>query len=182
MKIIITALGLLLLLQPAMAQKTYATSNGFASFYSKAPVSDVDARDANVNASLNTSTGALKIEMNMADFKFRNRKMGRDAEKKYLETQRYTEAGFDGKITGDIDYKKPGTYPATAKGVLKIHGKEKEISEKGTITVGKGKITLASEFYVRLKDYDIETPSIMGHEMTEDKVLVKFRATLLPGK
>lgn len=181
MRLIIMVPGLLLLLQPAVAQKSYSTRTGFASFYSKAPVSDVDARNAKVTVTLNTSTGDLEIDMNMADFQFRNRKMGRDAEKKYLETQRYTQAGFKGKITGDIDYKKPGKDEGTAKGVLKIHGKEREISEKGTITVAKGRISLASEFYVRLQDYDIETPKIMGHEMAEDKVLVRFRATL-PGK
>jgi polyisoprenoid-binding protein YceI len=118
----------------------------------------------------------------MTDFEFRNAKMGRDARKKYIEIDQYPEASFRGKITTDIDYKKPGTYPATATGKLKIHGTEKEVTEKGTVRVQKGKIRLVSEFYVGLKDYKIETPKILGQEMTEDKVLVKIEATLTPGK
>ncbi len=168
------------LLQPTVDQKIYATKKAFVSFYSKAPISDVDARNGNVKAQLNTSTQDLTIDINMTQFEFRNAKMGRDAQKKYIEIGQYPQAGFNGKIIGDIDYKKPGKYSATAKGKLKIHGTEKDISEKGTITVQKGKIRLTSEFYVQLKDYNIDTPKIMGHEMTEEKVLVKFEATLSP--
>lgn len=172
----------LLMAQSAVGQEIYATTKGHASFFSKAPVSDVDARNAKVNVRLNTSTQELTFEINMADFEFRNAKMGRDARKKYIETEQYPGASFKGKITSDINYKKPGTYPATATGKLKIHGTEKEVTEKGTVKVQKGKITLTSEFHVELKDYKIETPRILGQEMTEDKVLVKIEASLMPQK
>jgi len=126
----------------------------------------------------NTSTQELVVEMDMADFQFKNEKMERDARDKYLETEIYTRAGFEGKIQGKIDYRKPGTYPATAIGKLMIHGVKKQVEEKGTIIVANGKITLRSEFFVALKDYNIETPSILGIKMTQDKVLVKIDATI----
>lgn len=171
-------LVLIWLAQPAVAQHAFTTTKGFASFFSEAPVSDVDARNGNVKVRLNTSTEELTVDINMADFEFRNKKMGRDARRKYIEIDKYPKAGFKGKLTGKVDYKKPGTYSVTAKGNLTIHGTEKEVTEKGTVKVQEGKIRLASEFSVRLKDYGIETPQILGQEMTEDKVLVKFEATL----
>jgi polyisoprenoid-binding protein YceI len=114
----------------------------------------------------------------MADFEFKNEKMGRDADKKYLERGTYPKASFKGKVSSKIDYHKPGKYPVTVTGVLKIHGTEKKITEKGTITVQEKQVVLHSDFYALLKDYNIETPKILGKEMTANKVLVKVNATL----
>jgi polyisoprenoid-binding protein YceI len=108
--------------------------------------------------------------------------MGRDARKKYLEIDKYQKAGFKGKIQGKIDYDKPGSYIVTASGKLKIHGVEKDVTQKGTVTVLEGgQVKLKSEFNIILADYKIETPKILGQKMTEDKVLVKIEATLTKG-
>jgi polyisoprenoid-binding protein YceI len=114
----------------------------------------------------------------MAEFQFKNEKMGKDATKKYIEIDKYPKAGFKGKVNKKIDYAKAGTYPVTVSGVLKIHGAEKRITEKGTMTVKNKQIILRSDFFVLLKDYNIETPKILGQEMTADKVVVKVNATL----
>lgn len=106
--------------------------------------------------------------------------MGRDARRSYIEIDKFPKAGFVGKIVGKVDPEKPGSYPVTATGKLKIHGTEREVNEKGTVTVQKGKINIRSEFAVALKDHNIETPKILGQEMTQDKVMVKIEATLLP--
>jgi len=161
-----------------VAQGNFITNNGEVSFFSSAPVADVDASTKKAKVELNTSTDEISVNIAMADFQFKNKKMGRDAEKKYLETEKHPRASFKGKISGDIDYKKAGTYPVTAAGKLNIHGVEKQVTEKGTVTVGKGQITLQSEFHVLLKDYNIETPKILGQEMTQEKVLVKIKASL----
>jgi hypothetical protein len=160
------------------AQNDYSTDKGFISFFSEAPVADVDAKNKKVKAELNTTTHELIFTLAMSDFQFENKKMGRDAEKKYLETEKYPQAGFKGKINGSINYDKPGSYPVEARGKLKIHGVEKEVSEKGTVIVEQGHIKLRSEFHVALKDYNIETPSILGQEMTKDDILVKVEITL----
>jgi polyisoprenoid-binding protein YceI len=177
-KLIFIALLIQLPITGIVAQKNYITKKGYVSFFSQAPIADVDAQNKNVNVKLNTATNEVTVDMKMEDFEFKNRKMGRDAEKKYIETEKYPRAGFKGKINGKIDYDKPGTYPATATGKLKIHGEEKEVTEKGIVSVKKGKITLQSKFHVLLKDYNIETPEILGQKMTDDDVLVKFEATL----
>jgi len=171
--------GILLTTSKLGAQDEYATDRGYIGFFSKAPISDVDASNDNAKFVLDRSTGGLEVNASMADFRFKNKKMGRDAEKSYLEAVKYPAAGFKGKISGDIDYKRPGTYPATAVGKLTIHGVTKNIKEEGTVVVTKGSVTLKSEFFVRLKDFNIERPTILGREMTEDKVLVKIDATLV---
>lgn len=173
---------ILLPLQGVVAQNKYASTEGYVSFFSEAPIADVDAQNEKVKVELNTSNGGINFDIRMTDFKFKNEKMGRDARKKYLEIDKYPKAGFKGKIQGKIDYNKPGTYKATATGKLNVHGVEKDITEEGTVTVGnKGEVRLQSEFDVILADHNIETPQILGQEMTEDKVLVKIEATLTKG-
>ena len=162
------------------AQETFSTGNASISFFSEAPVSDVDARNNKAKVSLNTKSSELQVNVTMDDFEFKNEKMGRDARRSYIEIDKHPKAGFKGKLTGNINYDKPGTYDAVAKGKLNVHGVEKEVTQKGTVTVGDDKITLKSQFYVELKDYDIETPKILGKEMTQEKVLVKIEASLSP--
>lgn len=173
--------SLCIMLLPAsgiVAQNTYSTHNGVITFFAEAPVADVDARNEKVKVELNATTHELTFDALMADFNFKNNKMGRDADKKYLEREKYPKTSFKGKVATKINYEKPGKYPATVSGILKIHGAEKRVTEKGTIIVKEKQITLLADFYALLKDYNIETPKILGKEMTAEKILVKVNATL----
>ncbi len=183
MKTLLTiAVTILLALPGVVAQSKYTSNKGFVSFFSEAPVANVDAKNTKVKVELNTSDGEVTFDMAMKDFEFKNKKMGRDARRKYLETEKFPKAGFKGKIEGKIDYDKAGTYKVEATGKLKIHGVEKNVTEKGTVVVSDGGgIKLQSEFSVALADYKIETPKILGQEMTADKVLIKIEATLTKG-
>src|ERR1041385_3426471 len=122
----------ILLLSAAYAQDKLVTDKGHVSFFANAPVADVDARNEQVKMELNTKSGELVINMAMTDFKFKSEKMGRDAEKKYLETEKFTKASFKGKVEGKVDYKKAGSYPVVAVGKMTVHGVEKDLKEKGT--------------------------------------------------
>jgi polyisoprenoid-binding protein YceI len=178
MKKMLTAVVIVCLISKGVAQTDYSTQNGHVSFFSEAPVANVDAKNDKVKAILNISTSEITFHLSMAEFEFHNQKMGRDAQDKYLETAKYTTSDFKGKINGKIDYHKSGTYPVTATGKLKIHGIERQVTERGKITVESGKIRIQSEFRLVLKDFKIDTPKILGHEMTQDYVLVKIDATL----
>ncbi|MEO7992718.1 MAG: YceI family protein [Chryseolinea sp.] len=183
MKTLLIIVSTIFMVLPGVfAQSKYSTTAGFVSFFSKAPVADVDAQNKKVKVVLNTRDGELTFDIAMKDFEFKSKKMGRDARKKYLETEKYPKAGFKGKIEGKINYDKPGSYPVSAKGKLKIHGVEKDVNEKGTVVVAEGGgIKLQSEFSVTLADYKIETPKILGQEMTADKVLLKIEVKLTKG-
>ena len=179
MKTLFVITAILLPLQDIVAQNKYATNSGYVSFFSKGSVTDVDAQNKKLKVQM-TSEGEVTVDITMTDFQFKNQKMGRDARKKYLEIDKYPKAGFKGKIQDEIDYDKVGTYNATAIGKLKIHGVEREVMQKGTVTVGeKGQVKLYCEFSIALKDYAIEVPDILGVDMTDDRVLVKVEATLI---
>jgi hypothetical protein len=166
-----------------LRENTLSTERGHISFFSKAPVADVDAINDNVNVTLNTKSGELIISMNMGDFQFKSEKMEKDAEKKYLETARFTKAGFKGKLQGSIDYAKAGNYNAAAVGKLSIHGVEKDFNRKGKVSVDdKGHVKLQTDFLLALRDFNIDTPEILGKKMTEENIKVTFNATLTGAK
>jgi polyisoprenoid-binding protein YceI len=163
-------------------QNTLSTENGRISFFSRAPIADVDAVNENVKVTLNTKSGELFITINMSDFQFKSEKMEKDAEKKYLETGKFRKASFKGSLKGDIDYKRAGSYSGIAIGKLNIHGVEKEFTRRGKIDIDdSGHVNLQTDFLLALKDFNIETPEILGKKMTEENVKVSFVATLKGG-
>ena len=85
----------------------------------------------------------------------------------YMESDKFKTAIFKGKIEGDVDYTKDGEYPVEAKGSLNIHGVEKERTINAVINVANGKITVASEFEIELKDHKIKIPKLVVKNIAE---------------
>ena len=98
---------------------------------------------------------------------------------KYMESEKYPEATFHGKINEEADPAKEVTYPITASGKLTVHGVEKEYSEKGTVTVKGGAITLDSSFKTSIADHKIEIPKLVIQNIAET-VAVKLNVVYAP--
>jgi polyisoprenoid-binding protein YceI len=98
----------------------------------------------------------------------------------YLESDKYPDATFSGKIEPLIDFSKPGTYPVKAKGKLKMHGVEVEREFTGTITVNADKTAeLKCDMEVPLADHKIEKPQLVMVKIA-DKIAVKVDFILKP--
>lgn len=96
---------------------------------------------------------------------------------KFLESDKYPEASFIGKIIEDMDFTKDGTYEVRAKGKLWIHGVGSERIIKSTIIVNKGKTILESHFSVILSDHNIKVPKVV-HEKVASEINVTILATI----
>ena len=97
----------------------------------------------------------------------------------YMETNKYPEAVFNGKIIEDIDLSKGGAYKVRVKGKLNIHGLEKERVIGGRLTVGASSIRINSSFEVPLEDRDIAIPRVIAQKISET-ILVQLKADLIP--
>jgi hypothetical protein len=139
------------------AQKIYSTKTGKISFFSNAPLEDIEAKNSEVESKLSTSTGQIVFILLMKGFQFENQLMQEHFNENYVESSKYPKADFKGSITNikDINFTKDGAYPASVTGMLTIHGVTKEVSSNGTITVSGGKVNAKSKFNVSLKDYNI---------------------------
>ena len=99
----------------------------------------------------------------------------------YMETEKYPAAVFIGKIMEPVDYRRDGTYPVHADGVLDIHGIKQNRSLKGQMSISGGQITLTSDFDVKLADHKIQVPTLVITKIAED-IAVKNKFVLVPKK
>ena len=164
----------------AFAQKFWTTGNGKIDFFSKTPVEDIEAHSTAGGAIINTETGQLAFKVPIKSFHFPNSLMEEHFNENYMESGKYPEGTFSGKMEPLVDFSKPGTYPVKAKGKLKIHGVEVEREFAGTITVKADKTAeLVCDFEVLLADHKIERPQLVLVKIA-DKISVKTMFLLKP--
>jgi polyisoprenoid-binding protein YceI len=149
------------------AQPVYSAKEGTASFFSKATIEDIQAESKSVNSFINTSNGEVVFIIPIRSFKFPKPLMQEHFNENYLESDLYPNATYKGKINETLDFTKDGTFEVTTTGVLTLHGVDQTRTEKGTLTVKDGQITLGSKFKVKLEDHKIKIPKIVIDNIAE---------------
>ena len=92
----------------------------------------------------------------------------------YLESDKYPQATFEGKIIEDVDLHRDGFYSIRAKGDLSIHGVVQERIIKCNLTIKNGMVNVKSNFIVLLADHNIAIPKVVNEKLaSEIKVEVK---------
>jgi hypothetical protein len=139
------------------SQKIYNTNRGFISFFSSAPLEDIEAKNNAVQSQMSSANGQYNFDLNVKDFHFENDLMEEHFNESYLHTDKYPKASFRGFITNlrDINFSKDGIYNATVKGNLTIHGVTREVVQNGTIEIKAGKAIAKSKFKILIKDYNV---------------------------
>jgi polyisoprenoid-binding protein YceI len=165
---LISFLALLLSANVLYAQK-YMTKNGHIRFFSSTPIEDIEAHNRQVNAALDASTGDFVFKVLIKSFEFEKALMQEHFNENYMESHKFPNATFQGKITNlsDMNFTKDGTYNANIEGKLTIHGVTKDIAEKGTFTVKDGAVQGFSKFNVKVADYDIKIPGAVVNNIAE---------------
>lgn len=141
---------------------------GNINFFSKAPLEDIKADNNSVTGLLNTSAKSVAMLVPVRKFKFDKDLMQEHFNEKYMESDKYPSASFNGNIAGDIDFTKDNTYNVTVTGKLNMHGVEKEVSVPGTIVVKGGLYTVNAVFNVKCADYKIEIPKLLFENIAEE--------------
>jgi polyisoprenoid-binding protein YceI len=170
MKSMLIAFLALLMTATTVYSQKYMTRNGHIRFFSSAPLEDIEAHNKQVNAALDTESGDFVFRVLIRSFEFEKALMQEHFNENYLESHKFPNASFQGKVTNlsEIDFTKDGTYEATVEGKLTIHGVTNDIVEKGTFTVKDGVIEGFSKFDVKVADYDIKIPSAVTDNIAEN--------------
>lgn len=145
----------------------FVCKNASISLYSKAPIEDIEAKTTGGNSVYNTATGDIAFSVPIRSFRFQKSLMQEHFNEKYMESDKYPNAAFKGKIQEHPDLSKDGTYPVTAAGVLDAHGVKQSRTIQGTLSIKSGVITLNSEFMVKCADHHIEIPTLVFHNIAE---------------
>jgi polyisoprenoid-binding protein YceI len=150
------------------AQK-FLTKTGTIKFFSDAPLEKIEALNRQVNSALDLTTGGFVFKVLMKSFEFEKALMQEHFNENYVESDKYPSAKFEGKVTNiqDINFEKDGIYEANVEGKLTLHGVTKEIKEKGTFEVKKGKLTGKAKFNLTLADYNIKIPGNVGNNLSK---------------
>ena len=160
--------GLLLSASFVNAQK-YITKSGFIRFYSHASIENMEANNKQVNCALDITTGDLVFKVLMKSFEFEKALMQEHFNDDYVESDKFPNASFKGKVLNmkDINFTKNGTYQATIEGDLTIHGITKKVQEKGTFEVKDGKIIGQAKFNISLKEYNVIIPKTVVNNISD---------------
>jgi hypothetical protein len=175
---------LLLMLLSAAAfcnAQVYTAKSGTASFYSEAPMENIEAISNSVQSILNTSTKSIAFIISIRSFQFKKDLMREHFNEKYLESDKFPNATYSGKINEEVDFGKDGSYNVTSTGKIAMHGQEKEITVPGTFTVKNGEASLQTNFPLAVADFKIEIPQLLFQNIA-DTVAVKVNVNYIPYK
>lgn len=139
------------------SQKIFNTRTGTISFFSSAPLEDIEAKNTAVTSQIATANGQYNFEMNIKDFHFENDLMEEHFNENYLHSDKFPKAYFKGFIQNlkDINFAKDGLYNTTVKGSLTIHGVTHDVVQKGTIEIKGARAIARSKFKILIKDYNV---------------------------
>jgi len=157
----------------AEAQK-YITEESRITFFSEAPLEDIDAYNTETTSIFDIDTRKIVISVPIRGFKFKKSLMQEHFNEKYLESDKFPKATFNGTIE-DFELKS-GLQKAIATGDLTIHGVTRHVELKGDMEMIDGKINMSTSFIVKLVDYKIDIPSLFFKNIAEE-VEVKAKLT-----
>lgn len=148
------------------AQK-YTTASSSVSFFSHATIEDIKAENTNARSIFNVATGDVAFSIPIKDFEFDKSLMKEHFNEKYMETEKYPKATFQGKVTG---YSSSLTEEqiVIATGKLTIHGVTKDVTLSGSLTFLEQKIEAKSLFKITLEDYKIKIPQLLWQNIAEE--------------
>lgn len=157
----------------------YRSESGSISFRSEAPLEIITASSNELKGIIDHDAQTFAFVVPITSFKgFNNGLQQQHFYENYLESSKYPEATFSGKIIEDIDLTQPGTYHVRAKGQLDIHGRKQERIIKTDLISDGNKIIAKSEFIVPLADHQIEVPRIVFQKIAQE-IKVNVRTTLI---
>ena len=158
----------------------YHTTSGRIDFRSDAPLEIIRASSNDLLGVLDISKNNFSFKVVIRSFEGFNSPLQKEHfNENYLESDKYAEASFKGKIIEDADLTVDGTYEVRAKGNLTIHNVMQERIIKCAVTVKNKIITIHSSFTVLLSEHNIPIPKVVYQKLANE-IKVEVAAALEP--
>jgi hypothetical protein len=152
----------------AMLQR-YTTAAGQTTFFSSAPLEDIEALNSRVAAIFDLSNGQLAFSMLMKDFQFKNSLMQEHFNENYAESDKYPRARFTGTlVTMPTEAQlRSGPQPVYVQGQLTIHNVKRKVRVPGTLQLRGNDLVVTSKFAVAPADYKIKIPALVRNNIAK---------------
>lgn len=169
-KFILLPMVALLTICSLSAQEALITRNSTTTFFSHAPLEDIEAVNNRTTAALNLEKGEIVVKMLIKHFEFENALMQEHFNENYMESEKYPSAVFQGTFTMEkpIDLNVNGEHTVQVEGTLTIHGVKQPHTGTATITVEDREVSAVTQFIARPKDFDIEIPTVVVRNIAEE--------------
>lgn len=151
------------------AQSRYIDRSGKASFFSSAPLEDIEAHSSQAVSIFDTESGDIAASILMRSFNFRKALMEEHFNENYVESDKYPKATFKGRVTNirDLDLSKDGNYSLDITGDMTLHGVTKSIKVKVEAVVDGGTLRTKAVFPLTVKDFKIKVPRLVINNIAE---------------
>lgn len=159
-----------------LSQDKFITRNGMIQFNASTPLETINPINNHVSCILDSKTGKIAFQLKMISFKFDKALMEEHFNEKYVESEKYPKSTFVGEIINwnKIDFTKE-KQNVKSKGILTIHGIDKEVEVLGTINFLKNNIEIKSEFSIVVSDFDIQIPKLVRDKISKEvRVIVEM--------
>src|SRR5690606_26468677 len=146
--ILVTGVLLITWAKEASAQARYIDRAGKVSFFSSAPMENIEAHNQQAVSVLDAGTGELVASMLMRSFKFRKAIMEEHFNENYVESHQYPKATFKGRVLNlsEVDLSREGTYTLKIGGEISLHGVTQAIKLDAEAVVRDGTIRAKAVF------------------------------------
>lgn len=148
--------------------------HGKVDFYTSSILSDIEATSEDIDIKLDVTTGDVEIEIAIKTFEFEYEMMQDHFNEEYMESDKYPNATFIGKIDQNISELSDKTEVNVA-GDMTIHGVTKQIKFNATLSKKEGLTVVKCKFPIVFKDYNVEEPSVLTKSVATD---VELKSTL----
>jgi hypothetical protein len=153
----------------AQGGNIFSTTSGKISFQSDAPFELIKASSKEVNGLLDPVKKTFAFKVRMESFQGFNSALQKEHfNENYIESDKYPDASFSGKIIEDTDFTKDGSYAVRAKGNFTVHGISQERIVRSDMVVKDGKINIHSAFTVMLSDHNIPIPKVVKDKLANE--------------
>ena len=162
----------------AAGQALYKGQNGKIKFFSEATLENIEAETNKASSLYNESTGEVAILIPVKSFVFKRKLMQEHFNENYMESDKYPDASFAGKIKSTQPLKGVTRQVVDISGTLSIHGVSKQRDIQATLTLNTdGTLSAKGKFIVKLEDHNVKIPSLLFQNIAE-MVEVTFEFTL----
>lgn len=147
----------------------YSTNTGAIQFRSEAPLELIRASSKELKGAIDIKKKTFVFRLRIRSFEGFNSPLQREHfNENYLESNKFPEAIFSGKLIEEIDFKNDGSFSMRAKGKLSVHGIEQERIIRADIKIKNGVIEVRSNFTILLSDHNIPIPKVVSEKLANE--------------
>ena len=167
--------AVILFLSSFLQAQVLKFDHGTIEFYTGTVVSDIEAISKKADVSLNLNTSEVSVVIDIETFDFEYDLMQEHFNEKYMESEKFPQSKFTGKILQDISNGIENDQEVDVSGKLTIHGVTNNIKFKANLSKQDVFTVVKVKIPVVFKDYGIDDPSILTKSVAKD---VEIKCTL----